>query len=88
MALLYRVVEVEGRRMLWDIVRELMRRGVSEIEIVVSLVPQLECVKQAGRELECRARPSAREAYFKCRDLVKPERQRQLEGLQPPPPLF
>jgi hypothetical protein len=67
LALLYRVVEVEGRHMLWDAVRELARRGVSELEIVISLVPQLECV-QWDRDMRCRAREPAWRAYWKCRE--------------------
>jgi hypothetical protein len=66
LALLYRVVEVEGRRVLWDAVRELRRRGASEVEIVVSLVPQLECSRW-GEDVRCRARELAWRAYWKCR---------------------
>lgn len=83
---LYYVVEVRGVRELPKILRELGRYGIPPFYFVLYLQQHLEC-SRAGRELECRARPSAREAYFKCRDVVRPERQRPLEGFQMPPPL-
>lgn len=73
--------------MLPKIMSELGRYGIPQFYFVLYLQQHLEC-SRAGRELECRARPGAREAYFRCRDAVRPERRQPLGGFQPPPPLF
>jgi hypothetical protein len=87
LACLYYVVEVRGIREPPKIVSELGRYGIPPFYFVLYLQQHLEC-SRAGRELECRARPSAREAYFRCRDAVRPERRRPPEGFPAPPPPF